>query len=102
MTMHRNRKLLDLAHDAPCMFQVPGVCADGVNPCVPCHSNHQRHGRGFSFKSHDCYAPAGCVKCHAWYDTGPAPRERKDEVFRAALDRWVLWLWINRKVKVAA
>lgn len=99
--MYRNRKLLDVAHDAPCMLQVEGVCRSGVYPSVPCHSNMLRHGRGFSSKSHDAYAVAGCPPCHAWLDTGKASREEKETAFMAGLERYLLWLFRNEKVKVA-
>lgn len=98
---YRCRKLLDIAHEAPCMFKVPGICQDGLYPCVPCHSNMQRHGRGFSHKSHDAYAPAGCPACHAWYDTGKAPREEQEWTFMTALERWWLWLLENERLVVA-
>ncbi len=98
---YRNRKLLDVAHEAPCMFQVENVCQSEVHASVPCHSNFQRHGRGFAHKSADCFAPAGCVACHSWFDTGPSPRTEKDEAFAKAQDRWILWLFENEKVKVA-
>ena len=99
--MYRNRKLLDVAHDAPCMFLIPKVCRSMVNPSVPAHSNEQRHGRGKDNKSHDVFAPAGCNECHHWYDFGMAPREEKQDAFRWALERWWLWLFRNEKVKVA-
>lgn len=99
--MYRNRKLLDVAHDAPCMFRIPGVCRDQVDPSIPCHSNEQRHGRGKDNKSHDVYAPAGCGPCHYWYDFGKdASREEKQNAFQFALERWWLWLFRNDKVRV--
>lgn len=98
---YRNRKLLDVAHDAPCMFQVEDICQSGVHPSVPCHSNKQRHGRGFAHKSADAYAPAGCIACHRWYDEGPEGRETKDNAFQLALERWWLWLLENEKLRVA-
>lgn len=98
---YRNRKLLDKAHIAPCMFKIFGVCMDGVYPSVPCHSNHQKHGRGYAHKSADVYAPAGCPPCHAWYDTGKADREEKAHAFDVALDRWFLWLFESEQVRVA-
>ena len=98
---YRNRKLLDVAHEAPCMFQIDKVCQDGLYPCVPCHSNFQRHGRGFAHKAADVFAPSGCVACHAWFDTGMAARSEKEDAFRTAQDRWILWLFENEKVKVA-
>jgi hypothetical protein len=97
--MFRDRKLLDLAHYAPCMFRIPGVCRSGVNPSVPCHSNLQRHGRGKDNKSHDCYAPAGCPECHYWLDFGKASREEKELAFLAAFERWILFIFRHGWVK---
>lgn len=99
---YRNRRLLDVAHDAPCMFSIDDVCRSGVNPSVPCHSNQQRHGRGLNHKSADAYAPAGCPECHYWYDYGKsATREEKEWAFLLALERWWLWLLENERLVVA-
>ncbi|HZR03653.1 MAG TPA: nuclease domain-containing protein [Burkholderiales bacterium] len=91
--MYRDRKLLDLCHYAPCFLQIPGVCQNGVNPSVPCHSNFQRHGRGHSHKSHDIYTVPGCGPCHDWLDKGPASRQEKDEAFMHAWERWMLHMF---------
>lgn len=97
---YRNRKLLDVAHSAPCMFRVPGICESGKYPSVPCHSNQQRHGRGHGHKSADVFAPAGCQPCHLWYDVRGAPREEQENTFQTALERWLLWLFENEKVVI--
>lgn len=97
---YRNRPLLNLAHDAPCMMRVQGVC-DQRNPSVPAHSNMQRHGRGSHYKSHDCFVVAACPACHMWLDTGGAASIDKDIAFFKATDRYWLWLWREGKVKVA-
>lgn len=96
----RSRKLLDLAHEAPCMLQIEGVCQNGLNPSVPAHSNSQRHGRGVGHKSADCFVVAACTACHSWLDTGGATRSDKQERFLQALERYWLWLWENEKVTV--
>jgi hypothetical protein len=97
---YRNRSLLDLAHEAPCMLQIEGVCVNGRFPSVPAHSNRQRHGRGVGHKSADCFAVAACWACHGWLDTGSAPRSDKQEAFDAGLERYWLWLWENDKIGV--
>lgn len=97
----RSRKLLDLAHEAPCMLQIEGVCQDGLYPSVPAHSNMQRHGRGVGHKSNDCFVVAACPACHSWLDTGGATRADKQQRFLDGLERYWLWMWQNNKIKVA-
>lgn len=97
---YRNRKLLDVAHEAPCMLQIQGVCQNGLHPCVPAHSNMQRHGRGASHKSHDCFAVAACTACHDFIDLGHAERDVKQHAFERALERYWLWLWENVRIGV--
>lgn len=97
----RSRKFLDVAREAPCMIQKEGVCQDGLYPCVPAHSNLQRHGRGFSHKSHDCFHVSACPACHDWLDRSGAPRDEKEAAFDAAQDRYWLWLWENGRLRVA-
>ena len=97
----RNRKLLDLAHEAPCMLKIEGVCQDGVHPSVPAHSNSLRHGRGVGHKSADIFVVASCIACHSWLDTGGATRQDKQQRFMEGLERYWLWLWETGKVKVA-
>ena len=96
---HRDRGLLDLAHEAPCMLQIDPNC--GEYPSVPCHSDMLRHNRGVGHKSHDCYAVPGCPACHAAFTREHLGRLGYETVWAEALERWVLWLWKNKKVKVA-
>ena len=102
---YRNRKLLDIAHEAPCLLEIRNVCDAGFSlggrASNPCHSNLQRHGRGFAYKSHDCFVVPGCNPCHQWLDSGKATREEKDEAFMKALERYWLWLWTEGKIKCA-
>lgn len=100
--MHRDRKLLDLCRgDVPCMLQVPNVCRSGVDPSVPAHSNLQRHGRGASSKSHDCFAIPACIYCHAWLDSGNgASRTEKEDTFMLGLEHWEVYRWKRGLVAV--
>lgn len=98
---YRNRRLLDISHEAPCMLKIEGVCQDGLHPSVPAHSNQLRHGRGVGHKSHDCFVVAACPGCHSWLDTGGATRADKQQRFLEGLERYLLWMFENGKVKVA-
>lgn len=96
---HRDRKLLDVAHDAPCMLLL-GAPGCSTNPSVPCHSDLLRHGRGHKFKSHDCLAVAGCPACHERFtrkELGPL----YEQAWQTAFERYLVWLWRKGKVKVA-
>lgn len=96
---HRDRKLLDLAHDAPCMLRL-GVPGCGENRSVPCHSDLLRHGRGVGHKSHDCLAPPGCPVCHAAFTRANLGRDGYEAAWIAAFERYTVWLWENGKVKL--
>ena len=98
--MHRDRKLLDLAHEAPCMLLL-GATGCGAYPSVPCHSDLLEHGRGASSKSHDCYAVPGCPPCHALFTRARLGQEKYREVWRAAHEKYQLWLWRKKKIRVA-
>lgn len=97
---HRDRRLLDLAHEAPCMLQL-GVPGCGTNPSVPCHSDMLRHGRGAGHKSHDCLAVSGCPACHAAFTRANLGREGYEAAWAAAYERYQVWLWENGRVKAA-
>mgnify|MGYP001560492745 CR=1 FL=1 len=91
MTTYRNRKLLDLAHVAPCMLELqqPGC---GSSPSVPCHSDLLAHGRGVGHKSHDAYAVPGCPACHAVFTRQHLGRDGYYDVWVRAYERYMLWL----------
>jgi hypothetical protein len=97
---HRDRKLLDLAHEAPCMLGLPDGRGCGIQFSVPCHSDLLRHGRGVGHKSHDCLAVPGCPECHARF-TREHLGDRYEATWLAAMERYLVWLWRNGKVKVA-
>jgi hypothetical protein len=99
--LHRDRKLLDLAHEAPCMLQL-GVVGCGADKSVPCHSDMQRHGRGVGCKSHDCLAVPGCPACHAVFTRAHLGQDGYEEAWAHAMARYLVWLWKNLKVVVAS
>lgn len=97
---HRNRQLLDQAHDAPC-FLLLGAKGCGNHPSVPCHSDMLEHGRGAGLKSHDCLAVPGCPACHAIFTRAHLGHAGYLEAWGRAMARYLVWLWTNGKVRLA-
>ena len=97
---YRNRKLLDLAHEAPCFLQL-GADGCGADKSVPCHSDSMRHGRGVGHKSGDEFAVPGCPACHAIFTRKDLGREEYLVRWLAAHERYQTWLWESGKIKVA-
>lgn len=95
---HRNRKLLDLAHDMPCMAKFPHNCT-GWQGCEPMHSDVQMFGRGFSHKSNDWAFAAGCHVAHEMLST--FDREQKKTEWMLAFVGTQNYIWEHGKVKVA-
>ena len=95
---HRDRKLLDMAREAPCMLELAPTC--GNFPSVACHSDSLQDGRGVGHKSHDCLAIPGCPDCHALFTR---KHLGNDYWFKhaTALKRYIVWMWENGKVKIA-
>lgn len=96
----RDRKLLDLAHDAPCMLLL-GAMGCGNHPSVPCHSDLLRHGRGVGHKSHDVFAVPGCPACHAAFTRAVLGDERYEFVWTQAHERYLVYLFRHNLVRVA-
>ncbi len=59
----RSRRLLDLAHDMPCMCEFPHQCTAYLG-CEPMHSDSHIFGRGGWHKSHDFAFASGCRTAH--------------------------------------
>lgn len=78
-----------------------GVSGCGEHPSVPCHSDLLRHGRGVGHKSHDCLAVPGCPACHGAFTRANLGQAGYESAWVAALERYLVWVWENRKVKVA-
>ena len=95
---YENRRLLDVAHDAPCMLQLGAPC--GNYPSVPCHSDQLKHGRGTGHKSHDCFAVPGCPDCHLKFTREHLTRSGYEDIFQLALERYLLWMWATGKIGV--
>lgn len=99
---YRNRALLDLAHDAPCMLLL-GARGCGNDPSVPCHSDLLHHGRGIGHKSGDQFAVPGCPACHAIFTREYLGR-RGDGYFNTWLtahERYLTWLFETGRLRVA-
>ncbi len=83
----RSKKWLDMAKGQPCKMVVPGICNGDISTTVSAHSNLCRHGHGRGIKAHDCFTADACSSCHAWLDSGPAPRDEKEAAFMAGFER---------------
>lgn len=97
MTTYRNRKLLDISHEAPCFLLLSPAC--GNHPSVPCHSDMLEHGRGVGHKSEDCLAIPGCPSCHALFTRENLGREGYFMTWARAFAAYVIWQWKNGKVR---
>lgn len=93
----RSRKLLDIAHDAPCMLKLVPCFGD----VVACHSDSLADGRGVGHKSHDCLCVPGCMACHAVFERKNLGRSQYEVVHMQALKKYLVWLWTEGRVKVA-
>lgn len=101
---YRNRRLLDLAHEAPCFVDWPHACT-GFNGCEPMHSDNSIFGRGMSHKSHDFAIASGCRNGHAALTAhvgADIEREAKFMCWLRAHAKFMAWCWENGKLKVAA
>lgn len=96
----RDRKLLDVAHEAPCMLRL-GAKGCGTHPSVPCHSDMLAHGRGAGHKSHDALAVPGCPSCHEAFTRRKLGKDGYALAWGAAMARYLVWLWQNGKVRLA-
>jgi hypothetical protein len=90
-TAYRDPVLLEMARGRRCLLNVVEGCrmASG-DTTVAAHSNSGIHGKGKARKADDVFSAWACDRCHAWLDTGTAPRARKEEAFMQAHLRQVL------------
>ena len=95
---YRNRKLLNLAHDAPCFAGFEHKC-EGWQGCDPAHSDSSIFGRGHTHKSHDFAFAAMCHTAHMMLDT--FDRDLKFMEWLRAYVKTQLYLWENGKIKVS-
>ena len=98
MTTYRNRKLLDLAHDMPCMADFPHSCTAHLG-VEPMHSDSQLFGRGHNHKSADWAFAAGCHNAHL--DLDKFDRETKQAEWLRAHIKTQDYIWTHGLIKVA-
>lgn len=65
MTMYRNKRLLEIVREAPCM-----ICGCQNGTVVASHSNQLRDGKGRGLKAHDYRVASLCHACHYEIDQG--------------------------------
>lgn len=102
---HRDRKLLDLAHQLHECTNCGHYIPEGLEPA---HSNWSTHGKGASRKADD-WAHAGlCNTCHSWLDSGSGDDPtgiwkdtEKREMWRYAHDKTMRAYWVQGWVRVA-
>jgi hypothetical protein len=88
-TVAEGSKYLAACRGEPCYLNVCCPWTDWADPTVvPCHSNFAKHGKAGARKADHEFSVPGCMACHAWLDTGPAPYELKVEKFDGALALW--------------
>lgn len=81
-SLYRSHALTQSARDETCVH-----CGARDGTVVWAHSNEGEHGKGARIKAHDLLGNFLCMKCHTWYDQGPAPRSEKREFFRTCYPR---------------
>jgi hypothetical protein len=108
MANHRNRKLLDLAHELHECTNCGAWWPEGLEPA---HQNGIVAGKGFGIKSNDFLHAAMCNLCHRFYDSGStgmdpsrtftASKEDKAEMWQRAHQRTYDLYWSNGWLTVA-
>jgi hypothetical protein len=79
--MYRDKDLLKLAENQPCILQALDDCMGESDTTVSAHSNQLKHGKGKGIKAEDCYTIWACAKCHAWLDQGGGTKQDKHLLF---------------------
>jgi hypothetical protein len=87
-TIAEGSKYLAACRGESCFLRVPGVCI-GSSTVVPAHSNQSRHGKGMGIKADHKYTVPACQACHAYIDQGPAPRQKKFNLWDYAYELWL-------------
>ena len=92
----RSRPFLNLARERRCYLDLPGCVGRDT---VSAHSNLQRHGRGFAYKSHDLFTIPACPRCHHELDHGKnLTKVQREEFFMSAWERYIRDLIIEGKL----
>lgn len=88
---YRDRTLLDMARNRPCLLGVVNICNHRVATTVSAHSNFSVHGKGAHRKADDCYSVWACSACHMWLDQGTALVGYKKAMFQLAHESQIEW-----------
>lgn len=86
-----DKRMLEACRGMHCFLAVPGVCCGDTATVVPCHANWSEYGKGAGIKADDKFTVPGCWRCHAWLDTGSAPRDEKRQAWERAYKRWAAY-----------
>lgn len=96
----RSRPFLNLCRDRVCYLQLPG-CMGG--PTAAAHSNLQRHGRGFAYKSHDIFSVPACLNCGRALDHGKnLTKSEREDIFCRAWEQFIFALFAEGSLDVKA
>ena len=96
LSNYRNRKILALAQDAPCM-----VCGVMNGTIVSAHSNQLRDGKGTGIKSHDYRVSYVCHIHHDMIDNGKElSREKRINLWEEAHRKTIAWLFNSGHLEV--
>lgn len=88
---YRDRNLLNLAYEFPCMLRFDG-CQGGNGE--PAHANWPLFGKGMGMKAHDCFHVPACRHCHAMLDQGSQmEREERRMAWLRAYAEYAPKLW---------
>lgn len=94
--MYRNKKLLEIAREAPCM-----ICGIQDGSVVAAHSNQIRDGKGKALKAHDYRIAALCFYCHAEIDQGcKLSKQERIDAWDEAHRRTIGWLFDSAYLQV--
>lgn len=94
--MYRNKKLLNLAREAPCMH-----CGAADDTIVAAHSNQLRDGKAKSLKAHDYRISFLCYKCHTECDQGKnLSKQERIELWEESHRRTIGWLFEHGKINI--
>jgi hypothetical protein len=99
---YENRRLLDLAHTAPCFACFPHQCTQHLG-CVPAHANWLAFGKGVGLKAHDWAFAAMCGPAHDIIDRR-VPSDMDEAMLQQEWMRAFIstqdHLWANRLLRV--
>lgn len=93
---YRNKKILELAKEAPCQ-----CCGNNDGTVVAAHSNQLRDGKGTGIKAQDYRVAYLCHRCHGYVDSdAKATREEKRNLWEEGHRNTIAWLFENDHIKI--